>query len=429
MWGIPARFPIVVERGGTEFHGMTSGDGGKGREGPVERALGRWVGMGLLDPATGARLLEDARRVRAERRQRFAQAFVAGTAGTVTVIAAGVFFGWAWPHLGPGGRSAALGITGGLLALLGLRVEQRPGRGPAGYALQSAGLLLVLVAFAYSEGAWGNGSPGALLVGGIALAVPLLMAPMAVRRNRVMPAVLTVLGYGFLFVFLVRVADLGADLSLWVLNGVLLASLLVLGLRVRRWWARTSRTDQVPGEDDLPPDGPGWELGAFTASIHAAPILILATAVGPMRMGDESVIALDVWWVIMTGLTLWAIHRAPVPIRRPWVPRQLAWSVFSGVVLGFWTVLGALDGPPWAAALVVAALGAATLWHALTQGIRETIAHGCLALIAAAWYFGAESAGAPGAAAALGFTALLLFWISGRLGRWPEAGAGAESSG
>lgn len=396
---------------------------GKGRDGPVERALDGWVARGLLDPATAALLREDAARVRGERRRRFARFLLAATGGVVTVIAVGVLFGWAWPHLGPGWRSAALGLVGGALALAGAIVERSPGREAPGYGLQTAGLVLVLAGFAYSEAAWENGSPGALVVGAVALALPLVLAPLAVRRNAVMPAVLTVLGYAFLFVFLVRVADLGADTSLWVLDAVLLGSLLVLASRLQRWATGVGATPGGLAHEDAPLPPP-WELGAFTASLHAAPVAILMTAVGPLRMGDRAALPLDAWWIIMTALTLWAIHGAPLVLRRPWVPRQLAWSVVSGMVLGFWTVLGTLDGPPFAAALVVGGLGAAALWHALAHGIRETIAAGCVALVAAAWYFGAESAGAPGAAAALAFTAVLLFRVSGRLGRPGADGGG-----
>lgn len=403
----PIGSPIVRPDDGAELEHMTRKESERGREGPVERAIDRWVDQGLMDADLAGRLREDARQVRSERRRRFSQFVVAATGGIVTVIAAAVLFTWAWPHLGAGGRSAVMGGVGGALALLGLRVEGSPTRAPAGYGLQTAGLLLVLAAFAYSERAWDNGTPGAVVAGLAALVLPLVMAPLAVRRNAVMPAVLTVLGYAFLFVFLVRVVDLDEELALWVLDGVLLGSVLVLGLRVARWTASVAGTEDVR---------PGWELGAFTASIQAAPILIFATATGPLRLREGAVFPLDAWWVLMTGLTLWAVHAAPPALRRPWIPRQLAWSVLAGIILGFWTVLEGLDGPSWAAALVVGGLGAATLWHALSFGVRETVAWGCVALIAAAWYYGAEAGGAPGAAAALAFTAALLFWISGRLG-------------
>lgn len=411
----------------------------RGREGPVERAIRRWVELGLLDLETAARLEADAVQVRARARQRFIQYVLAATAALVTVIAGGVLFSWVYPELGVGARSVLLGALGGALAAAGVLLEGARERAPAGYALQTAGLVLVLVAYAHSESVWGNGSLPALLAGALVLAVPLVMAPLAAGRNPVMPAVLTALGYAFLLLFLVRGVGIQADEALWVLNGVLLLSMGVLAWRIRKRTlavvapapaegvgtdaGNPAILDPLPGPDPSWDPGRrplGWELGAFTAALHVAPVLILATALGPLGLRDRAVLPLDVWWLGLTGLTLWAIHGAPPVLRRPWIPRQLGWAVVLGVVLASWTVMGPLGGSARAAGAAVAALGALALWHALSAGIRETVAPACLALVAAALYVGAESGGAPGAALALGASAALLYWVSGRLGREME---------
>lgn len=378
-----------------------TGDGG----GAVEAALERWVRTGLMTPEQAEVLARENQEVSHEAGRSWVQYIVSATAGLLTLIAAGVFLGWSWPHLGNATRTGVIAVGGVGLLLGGLALERRPGRVPVGYMMQTAGLAVLLLAYVYSRHVWENGSVLAIALGLPVLALPLVLAPLTVRRNAVMPAVLTTLGYGYLMVFLVR-AGVDEEAALWIVDGVMALSLVVLGgLALAR------------GAD--PPEGPRniepWEPAAFSASLLASPILILATALGPLDLDENAVLALDVWWVLLMAVTLWTIHLAPPSLRRAWVPKQLAWAVLCGVVLAFWTFLGPLDADPWVAAAGVGALGGASLWHGLTFQLRDTVISGCVALVVAAWYFGIES-GALGTVVALGFTAGLLFWVSGRAG-------------
>ena len=406
-----------------------AGDGG----GAVTAALERWVSDGLLTPEVADVLRRENDAFAGESRRGTFQYFIAGTAGLLTLVAAAVLLRWSWPHLGPVGQTGLIAGAGVVLVLGGMVLEPRRGRAPVGHGLQTAGLTILLMAYAYSERAWSNGSPLAIAMGLLVISVPLVLAPLSVGRSLVMPAVVTTLGYGYLFLFLVR-AGMDGEAALWVVDGVMVLSLMVLGaLSLRRgadsdpggWTQGAATHGGAPGAHGNV--AAHWEMAAFTASLFAAPILILATATGPLRMGDDAVFALDVWWILLAGITLWTVHAAPVALRRSWVPNQLAWTVISGVVLAFWTILGPLNGDPWMAAGGVAGLGGAALWHGLTFDFRQSVVSGCLAMVIAALYFGAESGGAVGVAVALGFTAGLLFWVSGRLGDPVERGEGVPS--
>ena len=376
-------------------------------------ALERWVRSGLLTPEQADVLGRENDDFSGQARRSWVQYIVSATAGVLTIIATGVFLGWSWPHLGEVTRTGVIAVGGVGLLLGGLFLERRPGRVPVGYMMQTAGLAVLLMAYVYSERAWENGSLLAIVLGIPVLSLPLVLAPLTIRRNPVMPAIVTTLGYAYLFVFLVR-TGLDAEAALWIVDGVMVLSLLVLG------GLALIRARDPDGNGDA--SDHAWEPAAFSATLLASPILIMMTALGPLNLDDNAVFALDLWWVLLLAVTLWTIHLAPVPLRRSWVPPQLAWAVLCGIVLAFWTILGPLDGDPWMAAGAVGALGAASLWHGLTFQLRETVVSGCVALVVAAWYFGIES-GALGTVVALGFTAGLLFWVSGRVGG-PRSAAG-----
>jgi hypothetical protein len=380
----------------------------------VVAALERWVRSGLLTPEQADVLGQEHAGFSGEERRDWVQYMVSATAGVLTLLAAGVLTSWGWPHLGEVTRTGVIAVGGVGLLLGGLVLERRPGRVPVGTMMPTAGLGVLLMAYVYSERAWENGSLLSILIGIPVLSIPLLLAPLSVRRNAVMPAVVTTLGYAYLFVFLVR-SGLDEEAALWVVDGVMVLSLLVLGAMA------VARGADPPGEGSLEAGEP-WEPAAFAATLLASPILIMLTALGPLNLGENAVLALDLWWMVLVGVTLWMMHLAPLSLRRGWIPRQLAWAVCCGIVLAFWTILGPLDGSPWMAAAAVGALGTASLWHGLAFQVRDTVISGCLALVIAAWYLGIE-AGALGAAVALGFTAGLLFWVSGRLG---DAAAGVE---
>lgn len=86
------------------------------------------------------------------------------------------------------------------------------------------------------------------------------------------------------------------------------------------------------------------------------------------------------------------------------------------IPLGFWTFADALDAPPFVTSLAVGILGALGLAYALRWNVGRLVVTSCLALVAAAWFLGVSVGNAAGAVGALAFTAVLLFWVSSRVG-------------
>lgn len=367
----------------------------------VVDAIGRWERGGLVDGATAAALREEVAAHEAARGRRWAQYAIAATGAVVLLIAATVFLRWAWPRMGPVSHSVLLGAAGVGVLALGLVLERSVRVAPAAYLLQASGLALLLMTSVYSTRAWSDASAGAIVFTTFLLVVPLVTAGLAIRRNTIMPAIHTAFGYAFLFVFLQRTTAIDPETSIWILDAVALAATVLLVLRLR---------------DDAHHDEDDWTLNAFVASLWSAGVLVFFTALGPLSLREDAVWALDLWLVIVTLLTLWGIHRAPHGLRRDWFGRQLALCIVMGTGLGFATALGSLDMSELGAALLVGGLGAAGLFYGLRFDARDAIAASCLALLAAAWYFGTETGGAIGAVAALVFSAALFFWLSMRLG-------------
>ena len=369
---------------------------------PVEDALGRWEQGGLLTAEQRATLRAEAAAHEARSSRRGFQYVLASTGGAVVVIAAGVLADWLWPKLDEGTRALALMAVGFAVHALGLQLEGRARWRPAGYLLQTSGLLVVLGAVGYSSDPWPDMSPIAVAIGLVGHALPILFAVRAAGRDPFMPAVHVALGFAFLAVFLDRATPLSTDQILWVLDGVMLLVALALVVRVRA-------SSGAPGEE--------WALNAFVAALYVAGVLAVGTAVGPLDSGDDAVWALDVWLAVVTALTLWGIHGAPPAVRRGWFPEQLALCVVFAIPLAFYTTLETLELPAEAAALAVGALGALAMTYGLRREERSVLVAGCLAVLAAAWYYGIDRGGALGAVAALAATAAMLFWLSARLGR------------
>ena len=78
----------------------------------ILRAIERWLDAGLVDDLTAAKLRADVAREASAGTRTMSQYIVAITAGTVLLIAAGVFLDWAWPRIGDGARSFALAAAG-----------------------------------------------------------------------------------------------------------------------------------------------------------------------------------------------------------------------------------------------------------------------------------------------------------------------------
>ncbi|HEX9885439.1 MAG TPA: hypothetical protein VGA70_03085 [Longimicrobiales bacterium] len=380
------------------------------RVAPVREALDRWAEKDLL-PAAQIEALRAEIEEEAERGgQRLARLAVAGTGVVVLVIAAGVLGEWLWPRLGPQGQTIALILVGLAIYGAGLGVEGLKRWLPVTYLLQTAGLGVVLTALFNSNLVWDRQSPGAVIAGVFALLVPLVTVPVSVRRNDVMPAMTTALGFGFVAVFLNRVTLLSGDAILWILDGIMAALVAVVA------WGLSRVRDR---------DGAEWLLNGLVLALYVALILMLATAAGPLDLDDEAFWAVDVWLLIVAGLCLWGVHRAPPAVQRDWFDNQLALCVVVAIPMGFYTTLELLDTGPEGAAALVAGIGVMGLAYAVQYRVASVLAVSSLALVLAAWYYGVERAGALGAVLALGFTAGLLIWIAVRMGRSEEKPRGA----
>ena len=378
----------------------------------VDAALDRWERAKLLSPEVAASLRAEAQRHAAQSGRRTAQYALAATGGAVLLVAAGVLGDWLWPRMEVGGRTLVLALVGVAVHGIGLYLRWGERWRPASYLLQTAGLLILLGTYMYSEAAWADVTAGGTVIGVLALMTPLVAAPRSLlRREPVMPGVHLALFLGFLAVFLDRATSLSADAIVWVLDAVLvvLAALLLLELRRAREAEETE-----------------WALNAFVMALYAGLVLLITTSMGPLNLEEESVYPIDVWLLLVTGLTLWAIHGAPPALQRHWYERQLGLAILMWIPLLFFTVDELLDAPSEVAALCIATVGALGLRHAIRYGGRSTLASSCLALTLAAWYYGVDRGGALGAVLALAATAALLFWVSTRVG-WRGGGADAET--
>lgn len=369
---------------------------------PVAAAIERWEAGAIVSPDLAGRLRAEAEAHEAGAGRRGFQYVLAATGGTIVVIAAAVLADWVWPRLGAAGRSFTMTGVGFAIHLLGLQLESRARWRPAGYLLQTAGMLVVLGAFLYSESAWADLSAPAVSLGIVGLVLPMLLTVRAVGRDPFMPAVHVALAFAFLGVFLDRATPLDEDQIVWTLDAVLVLVALGLVLRLRR-------------ATDAPEDA--WVLNAFVAALYAGLVLVVCTAVGPLAMATGTVWGLDAWLAVIVALTLWGIHGAPPALQRTWFGQQLALCVVYAIPLAFYTTLEALDLGSEGAALAVGGIGGLAMSYGLARRDRAVLVAACLAVLAAAWYYGIDRGGALGAVAALAATAALLFWLSARLGR------------
>ena len=372
----------------------------------VSDAIRRWVGKGLLTEEQARTLHDEAAEWNEASSQRSAQYAVATAAAIVSVVAAGTFLSWAWRSFDESGQALVLVVVAVLLQGLGLRVEGRNRWQPVGYLLQTAGLGILLMAVGHSERAWADGSALAALFGTVALATPVVMIPVTASRNAFMPAVHTAFGYGFLYLFLDRALGMHWEEAIWILDMVMLVSLVLFALRFRR-----------------DPHGSAWAVAALVAGLFAGMVLILLTGLGPMDRGDDAVLGLDLWYGLVVGLTLWGIHQPSDDLKRPWYTAVLAWEVLLWIPIGYATTTQVFDLDDAVAAMIQAVGGAIAIGYGLRHNSRAVTYAGCAVLVIAAWVFGIQESGAIGAVLALAFTAALLFWIAGRIGRGSKADA------
>ncbi len=377
----------------------------------VLQALSRWEGQGLIASPLAEALRSEVEETLLGESRRWSQYLLAATGGAVLMIAGGTFLAWAWPEMAYAGRSVALGVVGVLVLSLGVRVPRGGRWVPAGYFLQIAGPVLLLMAVAYSENAWADRTLGGILSGMVGLLTPVVMMGVAFRRDPVLPALQMALSFLFLSVFLDRVLGADGETILWILDGVLVLGLGVLGTRLKD------------------PRGPAWLLNGFVALLFASLVLLLFSANVLWDLGEFAILPLDVWLLTVVGLSLWGLQETlPPHLRRDWYERQLAYCVLLAIPFGFITTLEAMNAGPNTAALTVGGVGGMGLGYSLPRGSRPVLVASCLALLIAAWYYGAEKAGALGAVLALAVVAVILFWGSSRMGRRP-APVGETRSG
>jgi len=367
----------------------------------ILQAIDGWEEAGLVDGDTARKLRTATVEEASTGTRRLSQYVLAATGAVVLLIASGVFLDWAWPRLDGAARSVVLAAAGIAVVAAGVRLEGVRRWRPASYLMQTSGLGLLLAAFVYSEGAWSDLTPGGVVVGLLSLAVPIVLAPRAMRRSVVMPAVHLAMSLGFLAVFLDRATPLSDDGIVWALDAVLLASSLVL-LRVL---AHDPAGERHP-----------WALNAFVMAMLAGFVLVWLTGLGPLNLDDATIWPLDAWLGLCVVLTLWGVRRGPPGLARESLGRVLAWLLFAWIGFGFYTALEALDGPAELPLLLVGGAGVAAFVYANASGFRSLMSAAALAFIVPLWYWAVDRGGALGAVAALAGTAGLLFWLSGRTG-------------
>lgn len=364
----------------------------------VFAAIRRWEDKTLVDGALADRLRAEVAESSAAGTQRLFQYVLAATAAVILLIASGVFLDWAWPRMTELLRSALLALAGLAVHLGGTRLEGRQRWLPAGYLMQTAGLVLLAVALAYSERAWADASAGGIAVGLVALAVPFALGIRTLRLNDVMPAIHFAMGLEFLVIFLDRATPLQDQSIIWIVDGVLLAAMVGVLMLLRR----DQNLERHP-----------WALNAFSVALYAGFVLVLFSAEA-LNLGDDVVYALDAWLILTVSVTVYGIHWAPEGLRRETFGSQVALLQLAWIPLGFASTVGVVDGPPEAALVAVGGSGVAGFLYARQNRVRAILAVSALSFVSGAWYWGVERGGALGAVFALAATAVLLFWLSGK---------------
>lgn len=366
---------------------------------PVLRALTRWETKKLVSPELAGALREEVAVELQGESQQWAQFALAATGGAILMIAGGTFLAWVWPEMGYAGQSITLGIIGVLVLGLGVKLLGSPRLIPVAYLLQISAPILLVMALAYSENAWPDRTFGGVVAGVVSLALPFVIVILALRKDPVLGALQAALSFLFFFLFLDRALGLGMETSLWVMDGLGLLGLGWLGYRLRD------------------PQCPEWTLNTFLAFLYASLFLVFLSGELLWEMEEFVIIPADVWLLTVAGVSVWALQEGvPVHLRRDWYERQLAYCIVLAIPFSFITTLEAMKMGPNTAALVLAGIGGAGLWFSLPRGIRSVLLASCLALLIAAWYYGAEKAGALGSVLALTGMSVILFWGAARLG-------------
>jgi hypothetical protein len=295
-----------------------------------------------------------------------------------------------------------LTLTGlGALAA-GILFEGRFRWRPAAYLLQTAGLILVLVAYDYSGRIWPEPTLTSSVLGFLGLATPIVLAPLSIRRNVVMPAVHLAVGLAFLGVFLDRATTWSYPTRVWLMDAALLGAVVLLLVGLRR----------DPDGEEHP-----WVLNAFVTAMGAGFVLVAITVFDVLSMSESGMLAVDAWLGLAVLLTLLGLRRAPPGAERGWLARLLALECLAWIPLGLFTAFETFDGPPEGGLLLVGGVGVLAFRYADRYELRALMGVSALAFVVPVWWWAVERGGALGGVLALAATAGLLFWASGRRGR------------
>lgn len=236
------------------------------------------------------------------------------------------------------------------------------------------------------------------MAGVLALATPLVLVGYYLKKDPVIAALQAALSFLFFFLFLDRTFGFSQVTCIWILDGLLVVGLAYLAVKMRN------------------PKEPEWVLNLFMAFLYVTPVLLVFTGELVWNLDEHVIYPLDLWLIAVAGLSLWALQdSAPVHLPKDWYERQLAYAVLIGIPFALMTTLEVLETGPHVAALSVAAIGGLGLWFAIPRGSRAVLIASCLALLIAAWFYGAEMAGALGAVVALTVMAGALFLGASRI--------------
>lgn len=372
------------------------------RQNAVLEAIERWASASIIDADTADRLRAIEQQHAVSASARLSQYVLAISGAAVLMIAGGVFLEWAWPTLDDVGRTLTLALIGILVSTGGIVLEARGRWAPTSYALQLAGLGLLLSAYVWSERAWPDLSLPATVFGGSALIVPVALGWRALRsRDAWMPAAHFAAGLGFLAVFLDRTTPLSGDAIIWVLDVTLLCA--IAGL------SRLLASD--PGREEHP-----WALNTFIAAMGAGFVLVAYTASGPLDMGVEVFLALDAWWALTTALTVWGLERGGRLAHRSGLTLLIAVELLAWIGLGFTTVTETFDRGFGLTTLLVSGMAVVAFVYADRRRLTELLLAAAIAFVVPIWIWAVEAAGALGGIAALVLTAAVLFVAAGRRG-------------
>ena len=365
----------------------------------VEEALERWVSKGLLEAPLAAALRDEAEGAHRARTRRWGQLLVAILGAVALILAAGLFAERNWQQLSHAARTGLLVAAGVAVWLIGLSAHRRRGWEIPGILLQAGGQAVLLVGLAYSHVAWDSGSGVAIAVGVAALVAALILWPVSFAEGVLMSAIQTAATLLYLAIFLERAVGMGEDEIVWTLDAIILLAIVVQGALMRRW--------DREAQDRA--------LMAFTTSLWAGLVLAVITGFGPLDASDAGILGMDLWLLVIAGLTLWGIHHAPSELRRDAFETNLAICVAVGGLMAMFTAgetfaLGS-EGAGVAGALV----GAIGLVYGLRAGAASVLVTGSLTALFATWVFAIGQAGALGGVVALLISAGVLFWLSTRI--------------